>query len=185
MIFDNKGKQKKINHLNINEYIKKLKYSNISKYKKLKPNLKNCPKIDYKKIIEDSYKMKNKSLSKSNKKVNKIKKVEIWKNSNNNNSLKLKKRINSICDDLIKSIEPISNRNNKFNSNKKEINLINNKNNNTYIKRNNLLNSYEVSLKKINQSKEENNSINLKRKKAKEKILNAIDDIRKYFEDIY
>ena len=184
MIYDNKGKEKKFNPIKINEYIKKLKYSNISKNKKIKSNLINCPKINYKKIIEDS----NKIINKTNKNLNKFKKIKISPNPNkinnkrSNYSKEWKKHIYSLCDDLIKSIDPLSAREIKINSNNKDKNILNL---NIKKRRNSLINSYEYSLKKKNKSKERKNSIDLKRKKAKEKILNAIDNIRKYFEEIY
>ena len=189
MIYDNKGKEKKFNPIKINEYIKKLKYSNISKNKKLKPNLKNCPTINYKKIIEDS----NRIINKSNKNINKFKKIKISPNPNknqnkrSNDSKEWKKHIYSICDDLIKSIDPLSAREKKLNTNIKDNKYILNRNNSNIKnrRRNSLMNSYEYSFNKKSKSKERKNSIDLKRKKAKEKILNAIDDIRKYFEEIY
>ena len=56
---------------------------------------------------------------------------------------------------------------------------------NNFIRKNKLISSYENISRKKNKRREKNNSFDLKRKKAKEKILNAIDDIKKYFEEIY
>ena len=177
MIYDNKGKLKKFNSKKTNEYINKLKYSNISKYKKFKTNLKNCPNINYKKLIEDT----NNNMNKTEKN-NKIKNIKISSKSNNlNNSLKGKNRLYSICDDIIKSIDPLSVT--ERNLNKKENSTFNKHKKSNNMRKNKLMNSYEDNKRKIN--KEKNNSFDLTKKKAKEKILNPIDDIRKYFEEMY
>ena len=183
-IYDNKGKNIKFIPIKLNDYIDKLKYSNVSQYKKLKPNLINTPKINYKKLIENS----NKNYNKSEKKVNKIKKIKISPNTNSNNirnSLKLKKHINSLCDNIIKTIDPLSAREIQFNINKDKINFNNTNNSSSnFKKRKNIKNSYDINKKKNDKNNEKNNIINLKRKKAKEKILNAIEDIKRYFKDI-
>ena len=70
MIYDNKGKTKRFIPMKLNEYINRIKNSNVSKYKK-KPNLKNYIKINYKKIIEDTNKLMKKN------KTNKLKKAKI------------------------------------------------------------------------------------------------------------
>ena len=178
MIYDHKGNPKKFNPMRINDYMKKLRYSNTSKYKKLKPNLVNCPKINYKKIIENSNKI---LIKKNNYNNSKIKKIKISPFSKTNKKEKRKNHIYSLCDNIIKSIDPSSARQLTLKNIKKDNFVFNNNNKkNNCINKNNLINSYELPLKKENK----NNIIDLKRKKAKEKILNAIEDIKKYFEEI-
>ena len=182
-IYDNHGNKKKFIGIKINDYKKKLNNHN----KKLKSNLKNCPKINYKKIINESSsrksstkKMKN---SKSKENTKKFKKFEI--SPKKSNSIKWKKHIHALCDDIIKSIAPISERGPlKHNSSNKEKNGSKNKDEIKYIGRNKIKNNYEGSLEKIKNNKEIKKDKEMQRKKAKEKILLAIEDIKKYFEEM-
>ena len=185
MIYNNKGKTKRFIPMKLNEYINRIKYSNVSKYKK-KPNLKNYIKINYKKIIEDTNKL---TKNKTNNKANRLKKTKISPGKkyikNTNKSLEWKNHIYSICDSIIKSIDPLSVTERNLNLNKNDIFGFSRNKNNNFIRKNKLLKSYENISRKKNKNIEKNNSFDLKRKKAKEKILNAIDDIKKYFEEIY
>ena len=179
MIYDHKGKPKKFIPIRINDYLKNLRYSKISKNKQFKSNLINCPKLNYKKIMENS----NKFL-KSNNNMNKTKKIKISPHPKNNINSKWKNHIYSLCDNIIKSIDHSSARQFTLNNNSiKDKNTFNNNKKNNYINKNNLMYSYDASLKKYNKNKQNNNN-DLKRQKAKEKILNAIEDIKKYFEEI-
>ena len=181
-IYDNQGNKKKFIPIKINDYKKKLNNRN----KKLKSNLKNCPKINYKKIMNESS-SKNVSTKniKNQEKNKKFKKFEI--SPKKSNSIKWKKHIHDLCDDIIKSIVPISERGNlKHNSLKKEKEKIGKKTKDEikYIGRNKLKNNYEGSIEKLNNNKEIKKNKEMKRKKAKEKILSAIEDIKKYFEEM-
>ena len=181
-IYDNQGNKKKFIPIKINDYKKKLNNRN----KKLKSNLKNCPKINYKKIMNQSS-TKNVSTKniKNQEKNKKFKKFEI--SPKKSNSIKWKKHIHDLCDDIIKSIVPISERGNlKHNSLKKEKEKIGKKTKDEikYIGRNKLKNNYEGSIEKLNNNKEIKKNKEMKRKKAKEKILSAIEDIKKYFEEM-
>ena len=181
-IYDNQGNKKKFIPIKINDYKKKLNNRN----KKLKSNLKNCPKINYKKIMNQSS-SKNVSTKniKNQEKNKKFKKFEI--SPKKSNSIKWKKHIHDLCDDIIKSIVPISERGNlKHNSLKKEKEKIGKKTKDEikYIGRNKLKNNYEGSIEKLNNNKEIKKNKEMKRKKAKEKILSAIEDIKKYFEEM-
>ena len=149
VIYDNKGKTKKYIPIQLNHYIAKLKYSNISHFKKLKSNIINCPKINYKKIIEDSYK----KFNKNNKNVNK--KVKISPDINNTRkSLNLKKQINNLCNNIIKTIDPLSAKEKKINKNRntEKMKVFNSTNISKEKKRLVLKNSYDRI--KINKSKE-------------------------------
>ena len=181
-VYDNQGNKKKFIPIKINDYKKKLNNRN----KKLKSNLKNCPKINYKKIMNESS-SKNVSTKniKNQEKNKKFKKFEI--SPKKSNSIKWKKHIHDLCDDIIKSIVPISERGNlKHNSLKKEKEKIGKKTKDEikYIGRNKLKNNYEGSIEKLNNNKEIKKNKEMKRKKAKEKILSAIEDIKKYFEEM-
>ena len=181
-VYDNQGNKKKFIPIKINDYKKKLNNRN----KKLKSNLKNCPKINYKKIMNQSS-TKNVSTKniKNQEKNKKFKKFEI--SPKKSNSIKWKKHIHDLCDDIIKSIVPISERGNlKHNSLKKEKEKIGKKTKDEikYIGRNKLKNNYEGSIEKLNNNKEIKKNKEMKRKKAKEKILSAIEDIKKYFEEM-
>jgi hypothetical protein len=74
----------------------------------------------------------------------------------------------------------------KHNSIKKDKEKIGNKTKDEikYIGRNKLKNNYEGSIEKLNNNKEIKKNKEMKRKKAKEKILSAIEDIKKYFEEM-
>ena len=181
-IYDNQGNKKKFIPIKINDYKKKLNNRNM----KLKSNLKNCPKINYKKIMNQSS-SKNVSTKniKNQEKNKKFKKFEI--SPKKSNSIKWKKHIHDLCDDIIKSIVPISERGAlKHNSIKKDKEKIGNKTKEEikYIGRNKLKNNYEGSIEKLNNNKEIKKNKEMKRKKAKEKILSAIEDIKKYFEEM-
>ena len=181
VIYDNKGKTKKYNPIQLNDYIETLKYSNISQYKKLKSSIINCPKINYKKIIEDSYK----NFYKTNKNVNrKLKISPDYKNTRN--TINLKKQINTFCNNIIKTIDPIPVRGMKLykNKNKEKNNVFNSTNISKDKKRYILKNSCDHYNNKKNNKNKEKKYIDLKRQKAKEKILNAIEDIKKYFKEI-
>ena len=192
-VYDIKGNKKKINQIKLFEYKKRLCNN---ENKKLKSNLINCKKINYKKIIDKSLN-KNSSKNQSKIKINKVKKIEISPNSIINRNLK-KKHLNFLCDSIIKTIGPSSESELIQNFNEKEKINIKFRNNKNYFGRNKLINSYDNSIKKVNKNKERKNSKNsihskesrdskekeLKRKKAKEKILSALETIKKYFEDI-
>ena len=167
-VYDNQGNKKKFIPIKINDYKKKLNNRN----KKLKSNLKNCPKINYKKIINES---SSRNIStkniKNQEKNKKFKKFEI--SPKKSNSIKWKKHIHDLCDDIIKSIVPISERGTlKHNSIKKDKEKIGNKTKDEikYIGRNKLKNNYEGSIEKLNNNKEIKKNKEMKRKKAKEKI---------------
>ena len=181
-IYDNQGNKKKFIPIKINEYKKKLSNRN----KKLKSNLKNCPKINYKNILNESSSRNVSSKNIKNQKKNKkFKKFEI--SPKKSNSIKWKKHIHDLCDDIIKSIVPISERGPlKYNSIKKDKEKNDNKTKEEikYIGRNKLKNNCEGSIEKLNKNKEIKKKQEMKRKKAKEKILSAIEDIKKYFEEM-
>ena len=184
-IYDNQGNKKKFIPIKINEYKKKLSNRN----KKLKSNLKNCPKINYKKILNESssrnVSTKNIKNIKNQEKNKKFKKFEI--SPKKSNSIKWKKHIHDLCDDIIKSIVPISERGPlKHNSLKKDKETNDNKTKEKikYIGRNKLKNNCEGSIEKLNKNKEIKQNKEMKRKQAKEKILSAIEDIKKYFEEM-